>query len=167
MTTFITYTKVIKKRLAKIGKNKSVGPDGVSGEILKLGGVAMTHYLARLLVISLNNATIPSEWKRATVVPIYKGSDQSAVSHYRPISLTSVACNQLQHVVAGYLRQVRDKIGRLYEGQYGFRLGYSCESQVIMVCQETADSLDEGSGTDAIIIYFSKAFNFVHDWLLT
>ena len=117
--------------------------------------------------MSLNNATIPSEWKRATVVPIYKGSDQSAVSHYRPISLTSVACNQLQHVVAGYLRQVRDKIGRLYEGQYGFRLGYSCESQVIMVCQETADSLDEGSGTDAIIIYFSKAFNFVHDWLLT
>jgi hypothetical protein len=33
---------IIRKRLAKIGRNKSVGPDGVPGEILKLGGIAMT-----------------------------------------------------------------------------------------------------------------------------
>ena len=30
--------KVIRKRLMKIGRNKSVGPGGVPGEILKLGG---------------------------------------------------------------------------------------------------------------------------------
>ena len=71
--TFIINTKVIRKRLPKIGRNKSVGSDGVPGEILKLGGVAMTPYLARLLEISLNNSTIPSDWKRATLVPIYKG----------------------------------------------------------------------------------------------
>jgi len=40
--TFIINTKVIRKRLAKIGRNKSEGPDGVPGEILKLGGEAMT-----------------------------------------------------------------------------------------------------------------------------
>jgi hypothetical protein len=38
-----------------------------------LGGEAMTLYLARLLEILLNNATIPSDWKIATVVSIYKG----------------------------------------------------------------------------------------------
>ena len=59
--TFIINTKVIRKRLAKMGRNKSVGPDGVPGEVLKLGGVAMTPYVARLLEISLNNATIPSD----------------------------------------------------------------------------------------------------------
>jgi len=40
-----------------------------------VGGEAMTPYLARLLEISLNNATIPSDWKNATVVPIYKEGD--------------------------------------------------------------------------------------------
>jgi hypothetical protein len=29
----------------------------------------MTPYLARIFKISLNNTTIPSDWKRATVVP--------------------------------------------------------------------------------------------------
>jgi hypothetical protein len=71
--TFIINTKVIRKRLAKIERNKSSGPDGVPGEILKLSGEARTPYLARLLEISLNNATIPSDCEKATMIPIYKG----------------------------------------------------------------------------------------------
>jgi hypothetical protein len=51
-----------------LGRNKSVGPDGFPGEILKLGGEDMTPYLARLQEISLNNATIPSDWKIAIIV---------------------------------------------------------------------------------------------------
>ena len=61
-----------------------------------------------------------------------------------------------------------DNTDWLYEGQLGFRTGYSCESQVLTVCQDIADSLDEGVRIDAIIIDFSKAFDLVpHDWLLT
>ena len=128
----------------------------------------MTPYLARLHEISLNKSTIPSDWKIATMVPIYKGGDRSAVSNYRPISLTSVVCKQLEHVRAGYLRQVWDKNDWLHKGQNGFGPGYSCESQVITVCQDIVDSLDEGVGIDVIVIDFSKAFDLVpHDRLLT
>ena len=35
---FTTDIKTIRRRIKAIGKNKSVGPDRVSGEILKLGG---------------------------------------------------------------------------------------------------------------------------------
>ena len=76
----------------------------------------MTHFLARLLEISLNNAILPSDWKKAVVIHIDKGGDRSAVAYYRPISLTSVVCKQLEHVIAGYLRQVWDRNDWLYEG---------------------------------------------------
>jgi hypothetical protein len=73
----------------------------------------------------------------------------------------------MEHVIAGYLRQIWDKNDWLYDGQHGFRPGYSCESQVITVFQDLADSLDEGVSVDAIIIDFSKAFDLVpHDRLL-
>jgi hypothetical protein len=102
------------------------------------------------------------------VVPIYKGADQSVVGNYRPVTSTSVVCNKVQHVIAGYLRQVWEISGWLYEGQHGFRPGYSCESQVVTVCQDIADSLDEGVRTDAIVIDFSNTFDLVpHDRLLT
>jgi hypothetical protein len=42
--------------------SKSVEPDIIPGEILKLGGEAMIPLLSRLLEITLNNATIPSDW---------------------------------------------------------------------------------------------------------
>jgi hypothetical protein len=50
---------------------------------------------------------------------------------------------------------------KYYEGQHGFRPGYSCESQVVTVCQDVADALDEGVRTDVIVTDFSKAFDLV------
>jgi len=84
----------------------------------------MIPYFARLQDITMNNNAIPGDWKKTIVVPIYKGGDRSVVRNYRPVSLTSVVCKQMEHVIAGYLRQVWEMSGWLYEGQHGFRLGY-------------------------------------------
>ena len=79
-----------------------------------------------------------------------------------------MVCKQIEHIIAGYLRQGWEMSGWLYEGQYGFRPGYLCESQVVTVCQDIADSLDEGVRTGTIIIDFSQTFSLVpHDRLLT
>jgi hypothetical protein len=80
----------------------------------------MILYLVRMLDI-INNALIPSNWKR--VVPIYKEGDQSVFTNYRPVSLTSVVCNEMEHVIAGYLQQEWDTNKWLYKGQHGFRIG--------------------------------------------
>jgi hypothetical protein len=74
----------------------------------------------------------------------------------------------MEQVIVSYLRQVWDKNDWLYEGQHGFRPGYSCESQIITVCQDIADSLDNGDRIDTIMTDFSKAFDLVpHGRLLT
>jgi hypothetical protein len=69
---FTTDIKTIRRRTQTIGENKSVGPDRISGEILKLDGKATIPYLARLLDITMNNGTLPGDWKKATVIPIHK-----------------------------------------------------------------------------------------------
>jgi len=60
-----------------MGKNKSIGPDGISGEILKLGGKAMIQYLARFLDITMNNGNLSSDLKRAMVFPVHKGCNRT------------------------------------------------------------------------------------------
>jgi hypothetical protein len=73
----------------------------------------------------------------------------------------------MKHAIAGYIRQVWADSDWLYEGQHGFRARYLYESQIITVCQDISDSLDEGVRLDAIIIDFSKAFDLVpHDRLI-
>jgi hypothetical protein len=83
-----------------IGRNKSVGPDDIPGDILKMGGKATIPYLARLIDISINNSTLPAEWKKAIVVPIYKGGDRTVVQNYRTVSLTSVVCKHHSRIYA-------------------------------------------------------------------
>jgi hypothetical protein len=73
----------------------------------------------------------------------------------------------MKHVIASYLGEIWYKKDWIFEGQHGFRPGFSCESQVIAVWLDIADSLDNGVTTDIIIIDVSKAFDLVpHDRLL-
>jgi len=77
----------------------------------------MIPYLARLLDLTLNNGTLPADWKRAMVLPVHTRVDRSLVRNYRKVCLTSVVCRHMEHVITSYLRQVWDKNGWLYEGQ--------------------------------------------------
>ena len=73
----------------------------------------MIPYLARWLDITINNGTKPSDRKKAIDVPIHIGGDRSVVKNYRPVSLTSMICKEMQYFIAGYIRQVwegRDKL---------------------------------------------------------
>jgi hypothetical protein len=70
---FTIDIKAFRRRIRAIGRNKSVGPDRIPGNILKMGGEAMIPYLARLLEITLNNGSLPCDWRRATMVPVHKG----------------------------------------------------------------------------------------------
>jgi hypothetical protein len=70
-------------------------------------------YLARLMDITMKNNVIPADWRKAMVVPIYKQKDRSVIGKYRPVSLTSVVYKLMEHVIAGYLRQVWEMCGWL------------------------------------------------------
>jgi hypothetical protein len=71
----------------------------------------------------------------------------------------------MEHVKAGYLRQVWDMSEWLYEGQHGFRPGCACESQIVTVCQYIAGYLDKGARIKAIVIDFFESFRISSVWL--
>ena len=51
--------------------------------------------------------------------------------------------------------------------QHGFRQDLSCESQLIMLCQDTMSSVDKRNSVDLAFIDFSKAFDKVpHNHLI-
>jgi len=76
----------------------------------------MIPYLARLLEITMNNGALPGDWRRATVVPVHKRGNRSLVTNYRPASLTSVVCKQIEYAIALYLRQAREKMSGCTKG---------------------------------------------------
>ena len=87
----ITEEKV-KERLESLNPHKSPGPDGLHPRVLKELSNEISKPLAIIMQRSLDEHTLPHNWKDAHVSPIFKKGSKSSVTNYRPISLTSVIC---------------------------------------------------------------------------
>ena len=81
-------------------------------------------------------------------------------SNYRPISLTSVCCKTLEHIICKHmLKRLENKI--VSPLQYGFCIGHSCESQLILTMHDIMQNIDSKQQTDLVILGFSKALDTV------
>ena len=110
---------------------------------------------------------VPPDWKEANVVPLYKKDDRTNPGNYRPISLTSLSCKLLEHVVQSNVMTHLDKFNVLDNAQHGFRKYRSCVTQLITTLNNFSNCLNEKEQTDAILLDFSKAFDKVdHNGLI-
>ena len=141
--------------------HKAAGPDCVPYFILKkaAGQIALT--LTRLYQFSLDTREVPSDWKNAFVVPIYKKGEKSSPSNYRPVALTSVVCKVLEHVIYSSVMRHFDRNRVLTNHQHGFRIKRSCETQLITTIQKIARDMTKKGQVDAILLVFAKAFDKV------
>lgn len=110
---------------------------------------------------------IPSDWREALVVPIFKKGDKHQASNYRPVSLTSIVCKLLEHIIHSSVMKHFDQNEVLCDNQHGFRKKRSCETQLLSTVQEIASSTAKGKQVDIILLDFAKAFDKVpHSRLL-
>jgi hypothetical protein len=157
----------IQKLLMDLNPNKATGPDQIPAYILKTGAEELAQILTILFQLSLDQGQVPNEWREAWVTPIFKKGDKHQPSNYRPISLTSIVCKVLEHVVHSNVMRHFDRNKILNDAQHGFRKARSCETQLIITVHDIAASLASGSQVDAILLDFSKAFDKVpHERLL-
>jgi len=70
--------------------NKSPGPDGWPISTIKSVGGFIAIPLSIIFNKSFNSGTLPHDWKNAQVTPVHKEGARNNVSHYCPVSLTSI-----------------------------------------------------------------------------
>ncbi|XP_062578982.1 uncharacterized protein LOC134240892 [Saccostrea cucullata] len=101
------------------------------------------------------------------VSPIFKKGDKSKPANYRPVSLTSMCCKVIEHIIHSHLMNFFEHHSILTDYQHGFRKKRSCESQLITTIQDLALSIENNTQVDAVLLDFSKVFDKVpHERLL-
>jgi hypothetical protein len=159
--------KGILKLLRDLKPNKATGPDSIPARLLKTGAEELSPVLTKLFQLSLDQGHVPKEWKEAWVTPIFKKGDKHQPANYRPVSLTSIVCKVLEHVIHSNIMRHLDQRKILTNAQHGFRKARSCETQLLVTVHDIANSLADGDQVDAILLDFSKAFDKVpHQRLL-
>ena len=92
MTPFSCYCKrttlnEVLSILKSLKENKSVGPDGIPSEVLKISSSVIGRYLVQLVKESLGQGIFPNCLKTATVKPLFKPDDHQNLNHF------SFTCN--------------------------------------------------------------------------
>ena len=77
------------------------------------------------------------------------------------MSLTSIACKIMEHIVCSSIHRHLEANSILTDAQHGFRKRRSCETQLITTIQDLAKTMDNRGQTDIILLDFSKAFDKV------
>ena len=128
----ITFkTKGIAKLLQNLSKYKAAGPDSLPTFILKVAANEIAPVFTKIFQKSYDTGTVPSDWRDANIVPIYKKGDKQQPSNYRLVSLTSISCKIMEHIVHSNIMGHFEKNNILCDEQHGFRKKRSCESQLI------------------------------------
>ena len=117
-------------KLQKLRDDKASFTDELVPRSLSKIGNELVQPLARMYQKIIENEMVPSDWKDANVIPIYKSGikqqSKSTAINYRPISLTS----QLRKVCETII--VRDQVVKylknkrlISDSQHRFRKGSS------------------------------------------
>lgn len=158
--TAITFTAVgLSSVIENIKLSSSAGIDDINSKLLKNTKHISAAILCLLFSQSLSTGTIPDEWKMGKVIPVFKSGNKNSPLNYRPISLTSVPCKIMEHVIYSHIMNFLDANNFFHPSQHGFRRGLSCETQLALFLHDIHTNLDKNIQTDAIFLDYAKAFD--------
>jgi len=158
---------LIKRNLLKLRTDKAGGPDNLSPWFLRKVDDEIATLILLLMRESLDEGTVPMDWKTANISPIYKKGDRSSVSNYRPISLTSQICKVIEAVLRNALVAHLEHNQLIHDSQHGFRKGRSCLNNLLTFLDKVTEYMITGNSVDVIYLDFAKAFDTVpHQRLL-
>ena len=129
--------------LLKINPHKAAGPDKIPARILRECAVRISPLLTVIFQKSLDEGVVPKDWQNANVTAIFKKGDRSLASNYRPVSLTSLCCKLLEHIITSNVLCHLDQYSVLSDCQHGFRPRRSCETQLLTLSHELSLALDK------------------------
>ena len=106
--------------------------------------------LKHIFANSFSLGIVPSEFKIAKVVPVFKSGNKDSMDNYRPISLLSCFSKIIEKIVGTRLTSFLDVNNLISNSQFGFRKKHSTIHPLIHFIDHVSSALDKKEHTLAI-----------------
>ena len=154
----------VERAIKRMKRHKAQGVDGITSDIIKLGGPMVLTYLTNIFNNILRTKQIPDSWHEAIIVILFKKGDPKDIKNYRPISL-------LSHSYKIFTRLLQTRIERTLDEnqpreQAGFRKGYSTTDHLQALNQIIEKSNEYNLPLCIGFIDYEKAFDTVEHFAI-
>jgi hypothetical protein len=122
----------VKEALKRMKGGKAMGPDGIPIEVWKcLENIAIV-WLTKLFNHIFRSNSMPDEWRRGTLVPIFKNKEEiQSCTNYRGIKLMSHTMKLWEKVIEHRMRGMM----HITMNQFGFMPGRSTMEAIFLIRQ--------------------------------
>jgi Reverse transcriptase (RNA-dependent DNA polymerase)/Endonuclease-reverse transcriptase len=153
--------KNVKEKIKKLRADGAAGPDGIGPSLLKNLMHELALPLTKVMRRSMEEGTVPEDWRAANVTPIFKSGRKCDPGNYRPVSLTSVSCRLLESIIKDHVVDHLERHSLIKKSQHGFMKGRSCTSNLLAFLEKITADVDNGDAVDIVYLDFAKAFDTV------
>ena len=137
------------------------GLDEVETYIVKLIAKDILPALTHIVNLSIRDASFPTSWKRAKVVPLLKKGDTLDPKNYRPVALLPILSKVLERAVFVQLMQYLDTNSILHPNHHGSRKGHSTTTALIQMYDSWVQSVEEGEMARVMMVDLSAALTWL------
>lgn len=154
------------KLLKSINLNKATGEDRIPPKLIKLSAMLIHRPLTVAINCSLNSLVFPTNAKKATVVPVDKGSTIKTIpSNFRPVSLLNTLSKIYEAII---LKQMTSYLNKcLFPYISAYRRQHGTQHVLIRLLEDWKHKLDQNNFVGGVLMDLSKAFDCIpHDLLI-
>ena len=151
----------IEIEISKLKTGKATGPFSIPISVLKILKTVIAKPLEILFNTSFSSGIVPTKFKQASVVPVYKTKSPTSLCNYRPISLLSIFNKLLEKLMYKRLLDFLEKKKVLFKKQFGFWENHSTDHAILSIIHNIQLAIDERDFSCGIFLDFSKDFDML------
>ena len=151
----------MEKLLFSLNLTKECGPDELPPRLLRTATQKLAPALTFLFNQSYATGSEPMQWKQALATGVFEKGSRLDPANHRPISLTSLCCNVMEHIVLSHVAKHLSANNILLDSQHGFRVKLSSVIQLISSCHDWATTIQSRGQVDIVFLDISKAFDIL------
>ena len=153
-------TAGVEKQLLSLNPTKACRHDKLPPRLLRTVAQELTPALTSLFNQSYTTGIVPMQWKQVLVTGVFKKVSRSDPTNYRPISLTCLCCNVMEHIILSYIAKYLSVNNIRLDSQHGFYEKLSSVTQLISSCHDWTTTIQRQGKVDIVLFLdCSKAFD--------
>ena len=137
----------------------SCGVDQINNKLVKTCHRELTIPMTKIINKSIEESYVPTIYKLAKIVPLYKKGAANECGNYRPVSLLSALSKILEKAICRQLMQHLYRCDLLCPDQFGFRPKSQTSHVVQKLLNEITANSIKNEVTIATFLDLSKAFD--------
>ena len=167
--TFFLSPTTPQEVISILGRMKpkcSTGLDDISPKLLKHTAPSIAKPLSHIINLSFQYGSVPTNMKKAKVLPFYKNDNPHLFKNYRPISILPAVSKILERAIYNRLLKYLNQNKLLSSSQFGFRQNLSTEMAIIEFQDRLIQQLISGKWGLGVFLDLSKAFDTLNHTIL-